>query len=338
MRIVITGATGNVGTSVIHALKADASSHRILGLARRASRLPFAGVELVSADVTKTELEPLFEGADAVVHLAWEIQPSHRPKRLERSNVEGSKRVFTAAARARVPALVYASSVGAYSRANGFRRERADESWPTHGIASSLYSRQKAAVEAMLDRFEAEHSHMRVVRMRPALIFKRGAASEIRRYFAGPLLPRALLRRDRVPIMPDVQGLEFQAVHSLDVGEAFRLAIESDARGAFNVAAEPILTTGRIATLLDARQIRVPMRVLRAFMAATYAARLQPTEPGWLDLACGSPLMDTTRIQRELGWHPRHSAIDAVAELLDGIGRDQGIETPPLSGKEAVPA
>ena len=54
---------------------------------------------------------------------------------MERTNVEGSRRVFAAVAAAEVPALVYASSVGAYSA--GPKDKRVDESWPVDGIPTS---------------------------------------------------------------------------------------------------------------------------------------------------------------------------------------------------------
>src|ERR1700709_731603 len=97
------------------------------------------------ADVTATPLAPIFEGADAVVHLAWAIQPSHDEPTMERINVHGSERVFAAVAAAGVPRLVYASSVGAYSP--GPKDRQVGESWPTGGIPSSAYSRHKARVE-----------------------------------------------------------------------------------------------------------------------------------------------------------------------------------------------
>src|SRR6185295_9478931 len=97
------------------------------------------------ADVVGDELEPHFHGADAVVHLAWAIQPQHDRELLERTNVQGSERVFAAAAAVGVSNLVYASSVGAYSP--GPKDRLVDESWSTAGIVSSIYSRQKAQVE-----------------------------------------------------------------------------------------------------------------------------------------------------------------------------------------------
>ena len=64
--------------------------------------------------------------------------------------------MFDAAARAGVGAIVYASSVGAYSDPAP-RTPPVDESWPTEGIETSFYSRDKAAVERILDSFEAAH-------------------------------------------------------------------------------------------------------------------------------------------------------------------------------------
>ena len=67
------------------------------------------------ADVGEDDLAAIFAGADAVVHLAWRFQPTRDPTVTWRSNVIGSERVFAAAAEAGVPALVHASSVGAYA-------------------------------------------------------------------------------------------------------------------------------------------------------------------------------------------------------------------------------
>jgi UDP-glucose 4-epimerase len=327
VRVVVVGASGNAGTSLLSALADEPAVDSVLGIARRAPSLSLPKVEWTRADVSRDVLEPLFRGADAVVHLAWLIQPSRDGETLHATNVDGSRRVFAAAGAAGVPALVYASSVGAYSP--GPKDRAVDESWPTGGIKTSFYSRHKAEVERLLDVFEAEHPEVRTVRLRPGLIFKRDAASEIRRYFAGPLLPNPLLRR--IPVVPDTPRLRFQAVHSLDIGDAYRRAVVDDAaRGAYNVAAEPVLDPERLAELLGARRVPVPARVLRAAAALTWRTRLQPTPEGWVDMALGVPIMDTTRAREELGWEPRHDGGEALLELLGGMADGDGLATPPL--------
>jgi len=290
----------------------------------------------VRADVSRDELEPHFRGADAVVHLAWLIQPSRDLATLTATNVEGSRRVFDAAGRAGVGALIHASSVGAYSP--GPKDRQVDESWPTGGVDTSFYSRHKAEVERQLDLFELEVPDVRTVRLRPGLIFKRQAAAEIRRYFAGPFLPGFLVRRKLIPIVPDVERLRFQAVHSHDVGEAYRLAVVSgSARGAFNIAADPVLDPNELGDLLGARPVRMPPRVLRTAALASWKLRLQPTPPGWVDMALNVPLLDSTRAREELGWEPRHGSREALLDLMAGLREGDGAETPPLAPRAGGP-
>lgn len=326
MRIIVTGATGNVGTSVLRAL----ASEDVVGLARRVpdSGLP-GGAEYVQADVVTDDLEPIFAGADAVIHLAWLIQPSRDRAQLRSVNVDGSRRVFEAAGRAGVPALVHASSVGAYSA--GPKDRAVDESWPTGGTPSSFYATDKSDAERILDEAEQRYPSMRVVRLRPGLIFQAEAASEIQSLFAGPLLPRTLLRRSLIPVVPRIRRLVFQAVHSHDVGRAFALAATQDVSGAFNVAADPVLDPDELARLFGARTVPVDARIVRAITDLTWRAHLQPTPAGWLDMALAVPVMDTTRARTELGWTPRHRGDDALLELVDAMRRGEGYTTPPLA-------
>jgi UDP-glucose 4-epimerase len=335
MRVVVVGASGNIGTSVLEALTADPQVSAIVAIARRPAAAGSPKVEWRARDVTADDLRADFDGADAVVCLAWLIQPSRDLATLRTTNVDGSRRVFEAAAAAGVPALLYSSSVGAYSP--GPKDRAVDESWPTDGIASSFYSRHKAEVERVLDGIEARHPDLRVVRMRPALVFKREAASEIRRLFAGPLLPSPLVRRRLIGVVPRSERLRFQAVHSLDVGEAFRLALHARARGAFNLAADPVLDGEELGLLLDARPLRVHPGLLRAASDLSWRLRLQPTPPGWVDLALGVPLMSSARARTELGWTPRRSASEALLDLLAGIRDRAGADTPTLDPGAAGP-
>jgi len=329
MRVVVTGATGNVGTSVLEALAGDDTVKSIVGVARRVPDLTLPKTRWTPADVVSDDLKTIFEGADCVIHLAWLIQPGRDLATLEAVNVEGSARVFEATAAAGVGSLVYASSVGAYSP--GPKDRRVDEHWPTEGIPTAYYATQKAEVERRLDLFELEAPGVRVVRLRPALIFKREAASAIRRLFVGPLLPSPLVHRSLIPFVPAVDRLVFQAVHSRDVGEAYRLATVGKAIGAFNIAAEPVLDASQLAEALGAKPVPFHAGALRALASLAWRLRLQPTEPGWLDMARAVPLMDTTRARTELGWEPRRGADEALVELLDGLHDSADFSTPPLA-------
>src|SRR5215216_5623762 len=303
MRVVVVGATGNVGWALLRALADEPAIDSILGIARRSPSTSLPKVDWATADVSADALEPHFRGAAAVVSLAWRIQPSRRLDEVWRTNVHGSTRVFDAAARAGVRTLVYASSVGAYSPETKKRR---------------------------LDRFERDHGDVRVVRLRPALIFQRASAQEQRRLFAGPLVPSALLRPGLLPVVPAVRGLRVQVVHADDVADAYRRALLRDVHGAFNIAAEPVLEEDMLARALGARPFPVSPRLGRAGMRLAWRLRLQPSPPGWFDLAMHAPLLDSTRAREQLGWAPTRDADDTLRELLAGIRDRAGAPTPPL--------
>jgi nucleoside-diphosphate-sugar epimerase len=326
MRVVIVGATGNVGTGVVRALAAEPRVESVLGVARRTPEWRVAGTEWAAADIATDDLTALFRGADAVVHLAWAFQPTHDPAATWRTNVLGSVRVFEAVASAGVPALVYASSVGAYSP--GPKDRAVDESWPTHGWPGAAYTREKAYVERLLDTFETRYPERRVVRLRPGFIFQRGAASEQRRIFGGPLLPSADPRL--LPIVPDIPGLRFQTVSTDDVAEAYRLAVVGEASGPFNVAADPVIGVPELAELLGARPVRVPAVVARAALATGWHLRLVPAAPGLFDAVLRLPIMDVTRAREDLGWTPTGTATEALEEFFTGLREGSGLPTPPL--------
>ena len=328
MRVVVTGATGNVGTGVVAALAEEPRVESIVGIARRVPALEVPKVEWRAADVVDDDLIPLLSGADAVVHLVWAIQPSHDEAALWRVNVGGSIRVFEAAVAARVPVLLYESSFGAYSP--GSEDRAVDESWPTHGIPSSPYSLQKAYVERVLDAFEVSRPEVRVVRFRSALVLKREAGPQALRLYGGRLVPRSLLRPDNNAVVPAVAGLRVQAVHSADVGEAYRRALLSEVSGSFNLAADPVLDPPTLGAALGARTVAVPARALRTAVSVSWHLRLQPTSPEWVDLVLEPPLLDVTRARTELGWAPAHSAVDALHEFLAGAAEGGGAPTPPL--------
>ncbi|MET9138219.1 SDR family oxidoreductase [Streptomyces parvulus] len=334
-RIVVTGATGNVGTSVVKLLSEDPEVGSVLGLARRIpgwtpERTERAAIDLAS---DRADLGAHFAGADAVVHLAWAFQPTHDPATTWRTNVLGSLRVFEAVAAAGVPALVHASSVGAYSP--GPKDRAVDESWPTHGWPDAAYCREKAYLERTLDIFERDHPGIRVVRMRPAFLFKRESASEQRRIFGGRFLPGPAARPGALPFLPDIPGLRVQALHTDDAAHAYRLAVRSeDARGPYNLAAEPVVDAEVLGRMFGARPVRLPRTAARSAIAAAWGLRLLPASPHLFDAVLRLPLMDCTRARVELGWRPTRSATEVLEEFLSGLREGAGTDTAPMRGRK----
>ena len=74
----------------------------------------------------------------------------------------------------------------------------------------------------------------------------------------------------------------------------------------------------------------VGRRALRRAAQLSWKLRLQPSPPGWIDLALGVPMMDTTRARTELGWEPSVTSLEALDDLLRGMRNAEGAPTPPL--------
>ncbi|MFL5878939.1 MAG: NAD-dependent epimerase, partial [Actinomycetota bacterium] len=64
MRVVVTGASGNVGTSLLRALEGEAAVTSVLGLARRRPELELPKTTWATADVAAPDLAGHVRGAD----------------------------------------------------------------------------------------------------------------------------------------------------------------------------------------------------------------------------------------------------------------------------------
>jgi nucleoside-diphosphate-sugar epimerase len=103
-----------------------------------------------------------------------------------------------------------------------------------------------------------------------------------------------------------------------------------DVRGAFNLAAEPVLDSELLAQLFVAKKVATQPGTLRTLAELSFRLHLQPAEPGWIDLCFKSPLLDCARARDELDWQATRSAPEALMELLQGLRSGAGFRTPPL--------
>jgi UDP-glucose 4-epimerase len=348
LTVAVTGATGNVGTALLRAL-ADAGAKEVRGLARREppGTAPYDGVRWYLTDLgdpaSGEVLAEFLDQADVVVHLAWALQPGREPDRLRTVNVDGTRRVLEAAEAAGVPHVVHMSSLGVYSA--GPPDRRITEDWPTQGIPSSQYSRDKVEAERLVREMASAHPDVTVSVTRPTLVLQPGAASEIGRYFLGDLLLAAVRVVPgpvaRVVPLPLPGGLHLSFVHADDVAQALVRIIDQRAPGAFNLSTDPALDADGLAGALGMLRVPAPAFVLRTAMDVAFQTHLIPTEPGWLDLALGVPLLEWARARTVLGWTPRRRGPDVLREFVAALGRGEGGGSPlmqPAGGPERSPA
>lgn len=333
MKIVVTGATGNVGTALVRAL--TGADDELVGIARRcppAGRDEDARVRWVPCDIGDPTAFPVLAdacaGADAVVHLAWAVHPRRTDPPMSRTNAVGSARVLRAAAAGGVRQVVCASSAAAY--APGPRWQRADERAPLGGVPGSAYSLAKAYLETQLDEFERREPSIRVARIRPCGIGQGEAAGELADWLLPQWLSRTLIGRRWLPV-PLWKDLRLQLVHADDVAAAVVLILRQRAAGAFNLAAEPVLPAVALADSFGGFRLPCPRRAASALTRAGWRLGLQPLHPGWLTLADQARLVDAERARRALGWSPRHDATAVCAELATAMRTGRRGPSAPLA-------
>jgi UDP-glucose 4-epimerase len=346
--VAVTGASGNLGTALLRRLTArSAGVAEVRGLARRQPPgiAPYDRVRWFSADLgepgSEEVLAEFLDGVDAVIHLAWALQPGRRPDDLRRVNVEGTRRVVRAAAAAGVQHVVHMSSLGAY--APGAVGQKVSEDWPTTGIPSAQYSRDKSEAERVVREVASRHGLVLTV-VRPTLVLQPEAGSEIGRYFLGPwlfgaarLLPGAVARLFPLPLPP----VAVSFVHADDVADALERMLDRRAPGPFNLAAEPLMDADAIARALGTVRVPVPALAVRAALQVAFAAHLVPTEPGWVDIGTRAPALNSDRARRLLDWAPFHRGDEVLAQFLAALGRGDGAPGPllrPAGGATLDPA
>lgn len=176
MKIVITGALGHIGSALIRAFKPgetsslvlvdDLSTQRYCSLFSLPDGVPYRFFE---GDVLNHDLTALFQGADAVIHLAAITNATasfENQAQVERVNLDGTERVARACAATGAP-LVFLSTTSVYGMSDGV----VDEDCPDEQLQpQSPYATSKRAAELLLARLGAE-AGLRFVVLRLGTIY-----------------------------------------------------------------------------------------------------------------------------------------------------------------------
>lgn len=336
-RIVVTGASGNVGTALLRRLAQRTEPPEIIGVARRIppARGPYSYARWCRIDLaapgSDTVLRRTMSGADSVVHLAWGFQPSHKREYLRRTAIGGTRAVYTAAADAGVPHVVHMSSGAAY--APGSYGTPVDETWPRTGISGSTYSQDKVAAELLLDELSRAPGAPALLRVRPGFIGQYADGSGLARYVLPDAVPTAITRH--IPLFPIDRRLTVPAVHADDVAAAIESALELRAEGAVNLASPVPICADDFAAPFGCATVHVPARLLSTMADAAWRARLQPVQGGWIDLAYATPMLRCDRAAELLGWTPRHTGPAVWADTIAGMREGAGTDSPVLRARTA---
>jgi nucleoside-diphosphate-sugar epimerase len=324
----VTGPTGTFGSGLIPLLQADDRVARIVGIARRPFDPDARGwtkMEYRRGDVRDPQaLRDAFGDADVVVHLAFLVTGAASGEAIRSVNLEGTLNSFHAAAQAGASRFVYASSVAAY----GFHPDNPipmTEDWPARPAARLFYAQEKAELEHLLQADAATSAGLALYLLRPPIVIGPHAVGA-KGLLPGPLAPlgrhlAGLAGRIPLPLPVPVPMLTpvlpLQLVHEEDVGRALlQCVVAAGPPGAYNIAADGIVTTADIARELGLLPLPLPAGPVQAAARAVAALPFLPPVAGWVEVASHPAIMDTTRAKAELGWSPRFTAVEALRDTL----------------------
>jgi nucleoside-diphosphate-sugar epimerase len=318
LTVAVTGPTGDIGRALLRVLERDTRVGRVLGMARREfdpAEMGLTKTEYTRGDVLDPDaVRRLVLGCDVVVHLAFIILGGRDETRSV--NLEGSRNVFTAAAKVKqVKRLVYTSSVAAYGF-HGDNPQPLTESVPVRGTDAFYYSAQKAELEATLHETLAG-SHVEPYVFRPSIVAGGDATMLIEQ------IPAVLRKLPLGPVIPD-PGVPFQLVHQDDVARALAAAIAGDGPpGVYNLAGPGELHARDLAHALGWPTVPIP-GISASLAAEATRLPLVPAKLKWLNALRVPVLMDTTAAREKLGWEPRHDAAE-VLESTVRTARERGL-------------
>jgi nucleoside-diphosphate-sugar epimerase/phosphohistidine swiveling domain-containing protein len=298
MHVLVTGASGDFGSCIVPEILAR--GHHVTGLSRGVHSLPSTDYHHVSADIRDADaLTAAMDGIDAVVHLAWTTHPLHDAEATRAVDVGGTQAIVTAMERAGVSRLVTASSVMAYG-ANADNPSLLREGDTLRPSPKHLYSKHKAEAEALIIA-----SPVNALMARATNIMGRTTAGITQEGFATPV----------ILAMKGGRNL-FQFVHPDDLSRFFADALDHpEWSGPVNLAAPDTITMREVAEILHKRYVEVSPKYADAILGFLWDRGWFSLDPGAVEAFLNFPLVDTSKLATEFGFHCAWSSRDCVEDF-----------------------
>jgi UDP-glucose 4-epimerase len=320
VRYLITGGSGYIGSRLVERLAEREETERILICDVRPPRVFRPKVEYRELDVrdaTRVREVVAAERPDALVHLAFILNPMHDEAAMYEIDVGGTHNVLEAASEAGVGQVLVTSSSTAYG-AFPDNPVPMTEDQPVRGVPDFEYARDKAESDRLCQLWALRHPDRVMTIMRPCIVF-------------GPNVDNYIVRLwTKQPFQADFglpdPGIQF--VHEDDVVEAISVLLTGRHAGAFNVAGDGVMPAGECAEIIGLKRRRMPLALMWRFAGAMWKLHQSETPPGNLHFAIHPWLVSNEKLKRETGWQPRYSSRETFEITMRAHGKLPAGEAP----------
>jgi UDP-glucose 4-epimerase len=305
--IAITGALSLLGRNLVGLLEEDDGVRRIVSIDLSAPRTAGPKTRAYEVDLTQPSAEDRVteilsaEGAETLVHLALLSSPAHATAWAHELESVGTMHVLNAARRTNVRKLIVRSHTflyGAYPTNPNYLTE----AHPLRARRAEPFFADKIAVEQDSLRFGDKERVVTVLRTAAIL------GPTVRGY-----LGQYLGRR----VVPTILGFDplWQFLHEADAVAAFKLAIDRDVPGVFNVVGDGVLPLSTVIKLAGRIAAPVPRTVAKPLVGALWLTQVAEAPPTMLDYLQYLCVADGERAKREMGFAPAYTTREALLDF-----------------------
>ncbi len=307
--VVVTGAASFLGANLVGLLEEDPRVARIVaidvkppGTAQRKTRFYEVDFTGVSADARISEILTA-ERADTLVHLAFMSSPTHATAHAHELESVGTRHVLVAARQAAVRKVVMWSQTllyGAHPSNPNFLTEK----HPLRAPVKEPWFADKIEAENEVARFAEQNPSAVVTVLRTAPILGPTVHNFLTRYLARRVVPTAM------GFDPLVQFL-----HEVDAIAAFKLAIDRDHPGTYNVVGDGVLPLSTVVKLAGRLAVPLPHPVARRMGAVLWLAQIVEAPPSFLHYLRFLCVADGSKARDQLGFRPAYTTREAVLDF-----------------------
>lgn len=325
MKYLITGGSGYIGGRLTQVLLEREETELIVNVDVRPAPVMQARTDYVRGDVRdRAMLRSLLERheVDALIHLAFMLNPIHDEARMYDIDVNGTQAVLEAAAEAGTGQLLVTSSATAYGAFPDNPVPIAEDQ-PVRGMPDFSYARDKAEIDRLCQLWAAEHPDRVMTIVRPCIVFGPKVDNYIVRTFDAPFLP--LTEAADVPV---------QFVHEDDLVSALIGLLDARAAGVFNIGGDGTMTLRETAELIGIRTREMKFSSVYRLYRLLWALHLPSAEApaGSLSMMRYPWVVSNEKLKAAVGWEPRYDS----RQTFELTMRARGLL--PAAGAQQAPA
>ncbi len=299
--VVVTGAAGNLGRLLVQTLHRE---HTVVAVDRRPVRGLPKDVQHLQTDVRRRAIEDVFRthNVRAIAHLGL----AHNPRGDDtqyRYNVLGTQRMLDLATKYRVETMIVLSSANIYGP-DPDNSHFLTEDAPLLAAEYHPEIRDLVAADRIVQSFFYRHPDLRTVLLRPV-------------HIVGPRVRNAPSNYLRLTHPWMVAGFDpmIQLIHEEDVVAALKLALESDARGVFNVVGPGEAPLSRILGVLGRSTRAVPSFMANPLIRRAWRFRISDFPAAELRHIQFNCIVDGQRAREVLGFEPSYSFEETIRSV-----------------------